>query len=207
MAYVVNAGGTPNVTALRIGLRGEVLVVTEKNTNKIDLFPLAAGSIGTPSSVPSNGPTPFGFTFGLDQTLIVSEAANSTISSYRIQNSATGPTLRTITGSLADSGAAVCWIVSNPIGRLVLAINSATATISSLEVASGGALQLLAAVAATTPSGSVPIDAAFTPGGRFLYVISTSDGSMAGFSVRNGALTLAASLTGLPLSIQGIAAR
>jgi 6-phosphogluconolactonase (cycloisomerase 2 family) len=236
IAYVVNAGGTPNVTAFQIGSRGQltmianstvtlpggagcgpaqvgvspdgsVLVVTEKNTSNIDLFPIVSGIPGAPVSVPSSGPTPFGLTFGMNQTLIVSEAANSTVSSYQIENSTIGPTLRTITGSLADSGGAACWIVSNPAGRLVYVINSATATVSSIEVSPGGALQLLAAVAATTPSGSAPIDATFTPGGRYFYVISTSDGSMTGYSVQNGALAQVASATGLPLSIQGIAAR
>ena len=236
VAYVLNAGGTPNVTAFQIGTRGQlsmianstvalpggagcgpaqagvspdgsVLVVTEKNTNSIDLFPIVDGLPGAPVSVPSSGPVPFGFTFGMNQALIVSEAANSTISSYQIEHLSAGLALHTITASLADSGAALCWIVSNPAGRLVYAINSASASISAIEVQPDGALQLLAAVAATTPSGSVPIDATFTPGGRYVYVISTSDGSMTGFSVQNGVLTQVASMTGLPLSIQGIAAR
>jgi 6-phosphogluconolactonase len=155
-AYVLNAGGTPNVAAFRIDFRGnltmiggstralpgganaapaqvgispdgEVLVVTEKNTSKIDLFPIDDAT-GAPSTVLSDGATPFGFTFGRDRTLIVSEAAASTFSSYQIQSVENSPTLQTITKSLPDGGAAACWIVTD--GRFAFAANSASNTIS-----------------------------------------------------------------------------
>ena len=234
-AYVLNAAGTPNVTAFRIEPRGnlamiagstlplpggtnaapaqvgitpdgEVLVVTEKNTNMIDLFPINDhGNMGAPSSVPSDGATPFGFTFGRGRTLIVSEAANSTFSAYQIQNVENSPTLVTITKSLADGGAAACWIVRD--GSFVFTTNSASNTISSLTVSRQGDLQLLASAAATTPSGTVPIDMALTRNGAFLYAIGTGNGSLTGFRVQDGKLSQVASVTGLPLSIQGTAAR
>jgi 6-phosphogluconolactonase (cycloisomerase 2 family) len=234
-AYVLNAAGTPNVTAFRIDPRGnltaiagstmplpggtnaapaqvgitpdgEMLVVTEKNTNMIDLFPIDDhGSMHAPSTVPSDGATPFGFTFGHGRTLIVSEAANSTLSSYQIQNADNNPTLLTITKSLADGGAAACWIVRD--GAFVFTTNSASNTISSLTLSSHGDLQLLASSAATTPSGTTPIDMALTRNGGFLYVIGTGNGSLTGFRVQAGKLSQVASVTGLPLSIQGTAAR
>ena len=235
-AYVLNAGGTPNVTAFRLGLSGqltaipsssrplpggansapaqvditpdgEVLVVTEKNTNRIDLFPIDDGSMGAPSSVPSDGAVPFGFAFGHDRTLIVSEAAASTISSYHIQSVENSPTLQTITKSLADGGAAACWILTDRGGRLAFAANSGTNTISSFTVSPNGDLQLLAPVAGRTASGTVPIDMALTRTGAFLYVIGTGNGTLTGFRVQNGQLSPVALVSGLPLSIQGVAAR
>ncbi len=235
-AYVLNAGGTPNVTAFRVSLSGQltmiagstqplpggvnagpaevgvtpdgqVLVVTEKNTSMIDLFPVDDGMMATPSSVPSDGPTPFGFGFGLDNSLIVSEATNSTFSSYHVQNVTTSPTLQTITKSLPDGGTAACWLVTDRGGHLAFSTNSASNTISSFLVASDGSLHLLAAVAGSTASGTVPIDMALTRSGDFLYAVGTGNGSLTGFSVQDGKLTQVASVTGLPASIQGIAAR
>lgn len=121
-AYVLNAGGTPNVTAFRIRFNGtltmipgstlpvaggvgsgpaqvgitpdgEVLVVSEKNTAQFDLFPIDDPGEGASSTAPSNGPVPFGFAFGRNRTLVVSEAANSTISSYRVGSVENAPTL------------------------------------------------------------------------------------------------------------------
>jgi len=234
-AYVLNAAGTPNVTAFRVDPRGnltaiagstlalpgganaapaqvgitpdgEVLVVTEKNTNMIDLFPIDDhGNMGSPSSVPSDGATPFGFTFGRGRTLVVSEAANSTFSSYEIHNENNNPTLVTITNSLPDGGSAACWIVRD--GALLFTTNSASNTISTLTVSGHGGLQLSAATAATTPSGTTPIDMALTGNGRFLYTTGTGNGSLTGFRVQDGKLSPVASVMGLPLSIQGIVAR
>jgi 6-phosphogluconolactonase len=235
--YVLNAGGTPNVTTFRIGFGGrlvmvpnstrpvpggansgpaqvgvtpdgETLVVTEKNTNQIDLFPLDGyGHMSASASFPSSGAVPFGFTFGRHGTLIVSEAPASAVSSYRIQGPDDNPTLQTITASLPDSGAAACWVAADPSGRFAFVSNSGTSTISSLAVSPSGALQLLESAAANTGSGTAPIDLALTRDGRFLYVISTSDGTLVGFKLMNGQLTQVASVSGLPLSIQGIAAR
>lgn len=235
VAYVVNAGGIPNVTALHIsaagqlatiGTRalpggpnagpgdvgvtpdGEVVVVTEKNTNKIDLFPADDdGSIGVGSTVPSSGATPFAVTFGRGHSLIVSEAANSTISSYAILNDDNGPTLQMITASLPDGGAAACWIISKRGGRLAFAVNSGSNTLSSIAVSAHGALQLEASDAGSTPSGTGPIDEALTRDGLFLYTIGTGNGTLTGFRVDGPALTPVASVAGLPASIQGVAAR
>jgi 6-phosphogluconolactonase len=234
VAYVLNAGGTPNVTALRIGASGqlttiasvplpggansgpaqvgispdgEVLVVTEKNTNQIDVFPIDDVQMAAGSSMPSDGATPFGFVFGRQRSLIVTEAAASTISSYAVGSEESHPTLQTITKSLPDMGAAACWIAIDRSRRLAFVVNSGTATISSLAVSPQGDLQLLVPAAANTGAGSAPIDLALTRNGGFLYVISARHGTLTGFRVENGTLGQVAFVSGLPLSIQGIAAR
>lgn len=234
VAYVLNAGGTPNVTVLRMGTSGqltmiasmplpggansapaqvgispdgEVLVVTEKNTNQIDVFPIDDGQMAAGSSVPSDGTTPFGFVFGRQRSLIVTEAAASTISSYAVGSTESDPTLQTIRKSLPDTGAASCWIAIDRSRRLAFVVNSATATISSLAVSPKGDLQLLVPAAANTGADTAPIDLALTRNGAFLYVISTTKGTLTGFRVENGTLSQVAFVSGLPLSIQGIAAR
>jgi 6-phosphogluconolactonase (cycloisomerase 2 family) len=235
LAYVLNAGATPNVAVFRINLSGtlstiagatrslpggtsagpaqvgitadgEVLVVTEKNTNQIDLFPVNDdGTLSSASTFPSNGSTPFGFTFSRDRTLIVSEAKASTFSSYHIESVENSPTLQTITKSVGDGGMGACWIVRDR--HLVFAANSASNTISSLTVLTDRELQLFAPIAGATPSGTTPIDMASTRDGRFLYVIGSVNGSLTGFEVQDGSLNEVTSVSGLPVSIQGIAAR
>lgn len=97
--------------------------------------------------------TPFGFTLGHDRTLIVSEAAASTFRRTNIRDHENGPTLETIRGSLADGGAAACWIVTER-GRLAFAANSASNTMSSFSVSPHGDLQLLASAVFITSSNA-----------------------------------------------------
>jgi 6-phosphogluconolactonase len=230
-AYVVNQLGLPNITAFRIGTAGQltplpgtrfvpggvtsspadiavspdgnVLVVTEKVASQIDLFPLTNGAHVV--SVPSNGPGSFGIAFGASSAMLIVEAMNSTISSYAIQEG-TSPSLQTITDSLPDTGGTACWIVTSPAGDFAYVINSMTRTISSLSVSPTGALGLVSAVAANMGPLNGPIDAAITHDGKFLYILSSTTGLIAGFSVSSGTLTPLGLVTGLPLSIQGIAA-
>lgn len=104
LLYVLNEGGTPNITGFTVSNTGELtllpgssrpltggsmadpaqvsfsrdgalLIVTEKATNLIDVYVVGSdGSAGPPISNPSSGQTPFGFAFDQHNNLIVSEA-------------------------------------------------------------------------------------------------------------------------------------
>src|SRR2546429_5132178 len=108
--YVLNAGGTGHISGLAVGTSGALtaiagttlplsgsnvgpaqgsfspdgrrLVVTEKNTNQLDVYALDANGVASgPTTTASAGGTPFGFSFGLRNELFVSEATGSA-SSY-----------------------------------------------------------------------------------------------------------------------------
>jgi 6-phosphogluconolactonase (cycloisomerase 2 family) len=104
LLYVLNEGGTPNITGFTISDTGELtplagstqpltagsvadpaevsfnndgtlLAVTEKAANLIDVYLVGSdGVAGPPNSNPSNGMTPFGFAFDQRNHLVVSEA-------------------------------------------------------------------------------------------------------------------------------------
>ena len=104
LLYVLNAGGTPNITGFALGPDGTLsqlpgssrslaggdsaapaqvgfspdgsfIVVTEKDTNLIDTYRVMPNGLTQgPYSNPSSGATPFGFTFARSNTLVVSEA-------------------------------------------------------------------------------------------------------------------------------------
>jgi len=63
---------------------------------------------------------------------------------------------------------------------------------------------LLDAVAAATPN---PIDSALSSDSKFLYVLNSTVGQVAIFRAGGVRLTPLGSVSGLPASIQGIAAR
>lgn len=104
LLYVLNEGGTPNITGFRIGgdgtltplagstqpliggtaadpaqvnfnSDGTLLVVTEKLGNRLDTYVVDANGLpSAPIDNASSGMTPFGFSFNDDDFLIVSEA-------------------------------------------------------------------------------------------------------------------------------------
>ena len=202
--YVLNSGGTPNVTAFRarrdgslepIGSRdlpgalgaaqvsvapdGSALVVTERLSNRIETLELdAAGRPGAPVITASSGPVPFGFAFGHRGDVVVSEAGASTVSSYRLGSGG----LDLVTASLPVGFGAACWVAISPNGKLAYTGN-ASGTISGYAIDSDGSLSSIGATA-LVPS---PRDLDFSRNGRFLYAVSpgnaTTGGRVTGYRV------------------------
>jgi len=177
LLYVLNEGGTPNITGFTVSAAGELtplagstrplsggstadpaevsfsndgalLAVTEKMANLIDVYVVGTdGVAGPPNPNPSNGMTPFGFAFDQRNHLIVSEAFGG-----------------------APNAAAV----------------------SSYNAALSGMLSVV--------SGSVPdfqtaaCWIVITNSGRYVYTTNTGSGSVSSYTLSNGALTLLSSV-------------
>jgi 6-phosphogluconolactonase (cycloisomerase 2 family) len=220
-AYVLDAGGSGNIAGFRLdkgnlhylagsmrplsgaatnpaevafSTDGRFLVVTERATNSLDTYKVsAAGWAGSPVTTASSGPTPYGFAFDLRNHPIVSEATNSTLSSYRL--SSAGATV--ISASVPTGGIAACWVTVTPNGRWAFDTNAHGGTVSSFEVHANGAIELAHSVAANTGTGSAPLDLQVTSDGRFLYVNEAGANLIGGYRIGAGG-TLAA-LSGAPV--------
>jgi len=236
LVYVLNAGGTPDIQGFVIdpfnghliplagsqrpvpggtgsspaqvlfSPDGDILMVTEKSTNKIDTWQLSDD--GRPEHVTttdSSGATPFGFAFTRRDVAVVSEAGPAALSSYDVDDDAT---LRLLTGTLSDAQKAPCWVVVTRNAGYAYITNTASGNISSYQLTREGFLTLLNEVAANTGSGSLPVDEALTGGSRFLYVREATQGKVDGFRIESdGSLTLVTSVPGVPAGAQGVAAR
>lgn len=188
---------------------GSALVVTEKATRQIDVFPVDdQGVAGEAVASPSSGETPFGFAINEDGQLFVSEAFGgadgaSAASSYTL---GADNTLDAVSESVPNQQTASCWLILSQNGEHAFVTNTGSGTISRYGVGDGGELTLEAAVAASTGGG--PLDMALARGGRYLYVAVDTTGEIAAFRVRpNGGLTPLPGVNGLPPFFQGIAAR
>jgi len=188
---------------------GDTLVVTEKATQVIDTYSLDENGVASePMSWPSNGATPFGFSFARGETLIVSEAfggvpTQSAVSSYSLRDGQ----LSVLSGSVPTTQTAACWIVITKNGKFVYTTNFGSNNISSYRVGRSGRLTLHQAVA--IPTGAGPIDMALNRNGRFLYVLNAGSHSIDMFQVdrRNGRLTAWTGISGLPDGANGLVAR
>jgi 6-phosphogluconolactonase (cycloisomerase 2 family) len=235
LIYVLNAGGNGNVAGFRneqgelrplansarglsanggtgpaqVGFSsdGDVLVVTEKATQKIASYPVRAdGTLGSIVVTLSSGPTPFGFAFDRRNHLIVSEAPTSSASSYRFDRQA-GATPVLLSGSVPNGQRAACWVVVTPNGRIAYTANAATSSLSSYRILPTGQIELANAVAGNNAPSVGALDLAMSTGGRRLYALAHVSGEIVAFSVEyEGDLTRLGAVGGLPAGSAGLAA-
>lgn len=193
-------------------LDGAVVVVTEKNTNRITTFIVGKdGLLSRPRVNPSAGPTPFGFMVTDDVQLVVSEAAGgaageSSVSSYEIEADGS---IVPVTSALRTGQTAACWTVTSRDGLGYLT-NTGSGTVTALEIERDGTLSLLEGDgdSGSTGTGSAPIDLAFDDDQQYLYVLSHMTNTIATFSVtENGALVRRGLLPGLPPASAGLVTR
>lgn len=228
IVYVVNTGGNGNIAGFHLdkgklsaipnSIRplsssssgpaeisfnpsGNVLVVTEKNTNLIDTYTVGHGVANGPVTHASNGKTPFGFAFDNRGQIIVSEATTGALSSYAVSKDGN---LKTISGSIPDFQAAPCWVVVTDNGRFAYTNNAHDGTMSSYTVDGKGKLSLLDQVAGTPGAGN--IDMALNQNNKFLYSLNSGFNTIVGFKVsQDGSLELITTVS-TPSGANGLAA-
>jgi 6-phosphogluconolactonase len=198
------SGPATNPAEVAFSTNGRFLVVTERDTNALDTYQVDFfGRASAPVTTASAGPVPYGFAFDLRNHPIVSEAANSTVSSYRL--SASGATV--ISASVPTGGLAACWVAVTPNGRFAYDTNAHGGTISSFAIAPSGAIHLIASVAADTGAGSTPLDLTTTGSGRFLYVVEAGSHRLMGYRIGfDGSLSAIPNSPSIPAGASGVAA-
>lgn len=238
LVYVLNTASPANVTGFRIGLDGVLapisgstrelsapeadpaqvsfspdgttLVVTERATDAIVSFPVAMdGSLGELAKHPSSGPTPYGFAFTSNGTLVVTEAFRAekgaaAASSYRLGTGEVEP----VTRSVGNGRSEICWAVVSKDDRYAFTTNFADGAVSRFGITIDGALELKDATAGLAVDGQTGLrDEELTADGRFLYAIDADGRRIYGWEVgENGQLAEVGSWPGLPETAAGLAA-
>jgi len=242
LVYVLNAGGTSSVVGFRLDRNGRLrpigksiaflttgnsgaasvafspdgqfVLVTEKVTNKVDVFHVQFdGSLGPIHANPSAGPGLFAVVFAPNGTAISSETGPaggsnaSAVSSYAVlPNGALSP----ISASVPTLGAATCWQAVTPNGRFVYTSNSGTATISGFAITQNGTLSALpGTIVGNLVEGSTNLDLAISADGKFLYTLNSGTGTVSIFRInKDGSLAGLGDVGGLSVTagFNGIAA-
>jgi len=189
---------------------GSMVVITQRGTDSVVTYEVAPeGTFGASSEVASEGPTPYGFAFTSDGTLVVTEA-------YRAEKGAAAASSYTIvdgalvarTSSVGNGRSEICWAVVTPDDRFAFTTNFADGAVSRYAIAADGSLSLEDATAGISVEGMLGLrDEALSSDGRFLYAIDADGGRIYGWSVdADGALELVGSWEGVPETVAGLAA-
>jgi 6-phosphogluconolactonase len=190
---------------------GRSLIVTEKNTNKIDTFSLNHRGVPDEHHVmTSAAATPFGFAVTRNNLVLVSEAAGgapnaSAVSSYRLKHDGV---IEVIDPAVGTTQSAACWVVITQNGRLAFASNTGSGTVSSYFVRRDGDLILHSAIAGLTGgANSAPTDMVLSDDDDFLNVLNSGAHSIVTFKVsRHGDLEPVGETKGLPAAATGLIA-
>lgn len=172
LLYVLNAGGTGNITGFWIGSDGTLtgivgstqplssgasgpaqvefsndgnfLVVTEKATNMISTYTVGSDGIANgPVVQPSAGQTPFGFAFDKRGNIIVSEAfGGGPLAGAMSSYTVGGGGTSLITGPVFNTQTAPCWVVVTKNGKFAYTTNTGTSNISGYKIGNDGSLSL-----------------------------------------------------------------
>ena len=203
------APGADGGAAVRASRDGQWLVVTEKGSRTIDVFPVSgSGALGAVVRNVSSGVSPFGFDFVSGDRIAVSEAGSAAASLYDISNEGG---LLVESASVSTQGqAAPCWLIATTSGRFAYTANAGSGTISGYRVGATGALTLINAngVTGSTGAGTTPLDLDLSRGDKYLYVLESAAGRIGGFAVgADGGLSPLAGIGGLAANsgLQGIA--
>jgi 6-phosphogluconolactonase (cycloisomerase 2 family) len=189
---------------------GSMIVITERGTDSIETYAVAAdGSFGASHTIPSQGPTPYGFAFTSGGALVVTEAFRAekgaaAASSYALVDGSLVPR----TSSVGNGRSEICWAVVTPDDRFAFTTNFADGAVSRFAIAADGSLSLEDATAGIAVDGTPGLrDEDLSSDGRFLYAIDADDGHIYGWSVDvEGSLEPVGSWDGVPETVAGLAA-
>jgi 6-phosphogluconolactonase (cycloisomerase 2 family) len=160
----------------------QLVVTTKATTSAIDVFGVRPdGRLSFAPTVNTEaGAVPFAVAFGEGGRLFVADAGTNAVSSFSLSTDGAATPL----GSVATGEAATCWVTR--ADGVLFASNAGSGTLSTVTASNDGTLSL----GATTPTDHGTVDAAATPGGRYLYVQTGASGIVDEFSIgTNAALT------------------
>jgi 6-phosphogluconolactonase (cycloisomerase 2 family) len=203
------------VSTIAFSPDGYKLVLSERQTNKIDIFSVQPdGTLANPVFNTAVGNEPFGLQFTALGQLLVTTPAGA-LTSYWINDD---NTLTAITTNSPSSGGATCWVVNN--GTYAWVSNAVSSTLSAFTLSPGGALGALGVVATVpatnptifppvSPPTSFPIDLALSADSKYLYTVFSALGEIVAFRVgANGQLTAIDAVLPYPAQtgVEGLAA-
>ncbi len=194
-----------NPAQISFNANGNALIVTEKDSSKIDLIHLNTnGSISNIQKFATASPKPYGFARSDDDYIFCSEALQNNFSVYKIDNNSIDLASSPI--STVQNGA--CWVGLLPNQHYAYMLHAGTNCVTGYDVSNRSNPQLLNSDGLTATTGLHPIEITFSQNSQHMFVLNTGSHSIHSFAINdNGSLTFVQEKTGLPSGAVGLALR
>ena len=158
-------------------------------------------SSAAPTVTADPGNVPFSFTFSASGQLVVAEAGPSALHTFAL---GAGGSLTSVSSSVPDGQAALCWITA--AGGYDYVANAGSNSVSAYAVAPNGTPSLVGTTGVVGTTDAGPIDMAASADGSTLYVEAGGAGAVDEFHLNaGGSLADLGSVAGLGAGIEGIA--
>src|SRR5215216_401695 len=233
LLYVLNAGGSGNISGFSIGADGSLSPLAGSTQ------PVSNGGVGAAPGLAQ-------VAFSSDgTTLVVTEKSTSLIDTYSVVDGIAGAPVThpssgavpfgfafdrhghaivseasgavssyqidgtgfsVISPSVATTQVAACWIAISKNGKFAYTTNAGSGSISSFRLDEDGSLTLVNATAALTGAGSSPIDMAFSMNGQYLYVLAGGAHTINILQMGADGNLAAAGSVSVPVGVVGLAA-
>ena len=197
----VSGGANSGCAQVSFTPAGDVLVVTQRQADKIDTYVVDKGTglASGPIVNETTGNGPFGFTFTQRGQLVTTENFGAAplqggVAPYDVTKNGTlvplGPTTR-------NGRSDTCWIVITDNGTYAYTTNFQSGDISSFRVEPDGTIILLNSTAAFIGVGAS--DQTFSGNSKFLYARNALQGTISVFAVESdGSLTRLQDIVAVP---------
>jgi 6-phosphogluconolactonase (cycloisomerase 2 family) len=176
------AAGANGAAAARFTPDGSRLIVSERVSNRLEVFPVDAnGRLGDPVVSAGVGSATFGFDITSRNQPIVSETQGS-VTSFALASSGN---LTPITSSISTGGQAACWVIITSNGLFAYSSNAGTNTIAGFVIAENGSLTAITpAPTGNAGAGAGPLDLDQVDS-RLLFVLEGARGTIGTFTIDN----------------------
>jgi 6-phosphogluconolactonase len=195
--------GPVNPAQISFNNEGTALIVTEKDSSKLDLIHLDNnGGISSIQKFASFSGKPYGFARNNNNYVFCSEALQNYFSVYKVNSNSID--LVSTPVSTAQTGA--CWVGLLPNQKYAYMLMAGTSCLTGFDVSSPTTPSLLNIDGNSGSTGNHPIEFVAAKNSKLIYVLCSGTNSINVFDVsKTGTLNPVQEKMGLPASTVGLA--